>query len=330
MENDILQYCVMQQFNGLRIDVALSYLANISRSKSQALIAGEVILLNNIIVLKSKTIVYEGDIITAPSVVAAPIINNDLIPYDKEIRIVYEDEFLLVVDKDAGMCVHPGVGNLDNTLVNALLAQKIQLSTGFAKAFRPGIVHRLDKDTSGLLLVAKDDNVHAKLAADIKNKNVMRKYQAIVFGVPSKSSGTICTNIDRDKSHYTKRSVVKTGGKTAITHYNLLRVIHNGQMSLVECILDTGRTHQIRVHMSHMGHSVVGDPVYGKNTRKINNLTGVLLLETSIAKTFELLIPKRQALHSHYLQFMHPISNNVIECTSPLPADMLNLLEYQI
>ena len=234
-----------------------------------------------------------------------------------ELDIVFEDADLIVINKAAGLVVHPGAGNYNYTLVNALLYHSDSLSD-MGGVIRPGIVHRLDKDTSGLMVVAKNNIAHARLANQIETRNLIRKYKALTWGVLNPLSGIIQTNIGRSINDRKKMTVLKSTGKNAITYYNTEQVFLNKLMSLVECKLETGRTHQIRVHLSHKGHSIVGDQKYGNNSRKIHNVP--LLLQDKIVKL------KRQALHSWYIKFNHPITAMPMEFKADLPDDIKEVI----
>jgi 23S rRNA pseudouridine1911/1915/1917 synthase len=230
--------------------------------------------------------------------------------------IRYEDDDLLVVDKPAGLVVHPAPGNPDRTLVNALLAHCGDSLAGIGGVRRPGIVHRLDKDTSGLMVVAKSEIAHARLAADFAARRIGRAYFGVVWGVPLPRSGEIAGTIGRSPANRKKMAVVTRGGRTALTRYRVLREFH-GIAAAVECRLATGRTHQIRVHMSERGHSLIGDPLYGSARR------GKTLPEAARAG---LAMFQRQALHAQTLGFSHPISQEPLEFVSELPSDIKALL----
>ncbi len=251
--------------NNIRIDIYLANKLDISRSKVQKLIKDEKVLVNNK-KTNSSYLVNTNDLITVNDQLDFEIhIKAQDIPID----IVYENEDLLVINKPSGMVVHPAPGNYDNTLVNALLG-KFSLSND---TLRPGIVHRLDKDTSGLMLVAKNDQTHDKLANMIKNKDVKRTYLALVSGVINHETGTIDAPIGRDDKYREKMKVTDINSKDAITHFKVIkRFSHH---TLIECYLETGRTHQIRVHMAYIGYPIVNDYIYGKE--KIDPEFGQLL-----------------------------------------------------
>lgn len=234
------------------------------------------------------------------------------------LNIVYEDPHLIVIDKPAGMVVHPAFANYTGTLVNALLYHCRDLS-GIGGVERPGIVHRLDKDTSGLIVVAKDDRTHQGLAAQFKGKSVQREYIAVVWGHPKPLRGRIETFLGRHPKHRKKIAVLEEG-KWAVTNYEVLESFRF--LSLVRLVLETGRTHQIRVHMSHIGHPVFGDPVYGGRSRKLGKLPSA---EREEAERL-LSLMKRQALHARTLGFVHPITGKHLHFESPLPEDMQELL----
>ncbi|MDJ1407345.1 MAG: RluA family pseudouridine synthase [Candidatus Midichloria sp.] len=230
--------------------------------------------------------------------------------------IIFEDEDLLVIDKDPGLVVHPGAGNQDCTLVDILLSE-YKLSN--VEGFYPGVVHRLDKDTSGLMIIVKSNEAHFKLAAQIANKQVKRSYTALVFGALNPLSGRIETNIGRSTPDRTKMMVMKSGGKLAITHYSTLNIFADNALSLVHIELETGRTHQIRVHMSYKKNPIVGDRQYiaGHN----HAMKGIDSKIKELIKNFP-----RQALHSKSLKFLHPITNSRMSFECALPPDMAKLI----
>jgi 23S rRNA pseudouridine1911/1915/1917 synthase len=246
------------------------------------------------------------------------------LPQAMDLVIRYEDEHLLVLEKPAGLVVHPAPGNPDRTLVNALLAHCGESLSGIGGVKRPGIVHRLDKDTSGLMVVAKNDAAQASLAADFAARRIARAYHALVWGVPQPREGEISTRIGRSPRNRLKMAELRTGGKAALTRYRVLRPYREAA-ALVECRLATGRTHQIRVHMTELGHPLIGDPTYG-NPRRAGRLG--LAPESMRAA---ILAFNRQALHAVLIGFHHPASGEYLEFSSGLPPDMealVELLEY--
>jgi 23S rRNA pseudouridine1911/1915/1917 synthase len=231
-------------------------------------------------------------------------------PQDIALNIVFEDEHLLVVDKPAGLVVHPAAGNFDGTLVNALLHHCGGSLSGIGGVARPGIVHRIDKDTSGLLVVAKTDVAHEGLAKQFAAHSIDRRYLAIVTGVPRMSEGTVDAPLARSSTNRKKIAIVGEGrGKRAVTHWRRLKPLRDA--SLVECRLETGRTHQVRVHMASVGHPLLGDPVYGRSKTH-----GKLLNELQF---------QRQALHATQLGFTHPMTKHRLSFASPMPPDMQEL-----
>ncbi len=226
---------------------------------------------------------------------------------DIPLSIIYEDDHLLVVDKPAGLVVHPAAGNYDGTLVNALLYHCAGRLSGIGGVARPGIVHRIDKDTSGLLVVAKTDPAHEGLSAQFARHSIDRRYKAIVAGVPV--SGSIDAPLARSP-HDRKKIAIQPRGKRAVTHYALITALNDA--ALVECRLETGRTHQIRVHMSSIGHSLLGDPVYGR----------VGLNHRAVLKHLNF---SRQALHAAELGFVHPVLHETLHFESEMPDDMQQL-----
>ena len=270
---------------------------DISRSKIQNLIKTGNVLVNGK-EAKNSYIVNDGDEIDITMVDEEMHVEPEDIPID----IVYEDDDVIVVNKKSGMVVHPGNGNHSGTLVNALMNHS-KLST-INGEFRPGIVHRIDKDTSGLLIIAKNDKAHMILAEEIKNKEVKRKYIALVKGVISHDTGTIDAPIGRDKQDRKKMCVTPENSKEAITHFKVLERFKDA--TLLECILDTGRTHQIRVHMKYIGHPIINDPVYLGG----NNIDGY-----------------GQMLHAYEISFIHPTTKEVMKFNAPLEDEFNKILD---
>lgn len=235
------------------------------------------------------------------------------------LTVVYEDEDIVVIDKPAGMVVHPAPGNPDRTLVNALIAHCGEGLKGVGGVRRPGIVHRLDKDTSGLLVAAKHDAAHRGLVSQFQDRSISRRYAAVVWGLPRPAEGEITGNIGRSPRNRKKMAVLSRGGRPATTRYRVTRSLAQGAASLLECRLLTGRTHQIRVHLADRGHPVIGDPVYGRADRRLRSTLGA---EASAA--VEAL--GRQALHAKSLSFQHPMTGDSLEFESPLPTDINNLI----
>jgi len=232
-------------------------------------------------------------------------------PQDIPLSIVFEDDHLLVIIKPAGLVVHPAAGNLDGTLVNALLHHCGGSLSGIGGVARPGIVHRIDKDTSGLLVVAKTDVGHEGLAKQFAAHSIGRRYLAIVNGVPKANKGTIDAPLARSTADRKKIAIVEgRRGKRAVTHWKRLDILNDA--ALVECRLETGRTHQVRVHMASIGHPMLGDPVYGRSGRTHSKLLKELKFH-------------RQALHATKLEFTHPITRHRLSFDSPMPADMQEL-----
>ena len=251
-------------------------------------------------------------LIVPPAEDAIP--QGQIIPLD----IVYEDADLIVLNKAAGMVVHPAPGNPDQTLVNALIAHCGDSLSGIGGVKRPGIVHRIDKDTSGLMVVAKNDQTHQTLSAAFARHDIERSYQCVVWGIPQPREGRIEGNIGRSSQDRKKMAVVRGGGKHAVTHYHVLRNLGDGA-ALVECRLETGRTHQIRVHLSTMGNALIGDPLYGRTTPARRNRLQPAAREAALAFS-------RQALHAATLGFQHPRSGEKLRWQVPLPVDLVDLI----
>lgn len=311
----IQEYILPAHLSGFRLDKALSCLIpQTSRSQIQRMIHDLQVRANGLIISHSDFKVKENDIIVIEFRKADPLIMQEA---DIKLDIFYEDEDVIVINKAAGMIVHPGNGNQQGTLVNALLHYTKTLSS-IGGWERPGIVHRLDKDTTGLMVIAKNNFAHVNLADQIGLRSLIRKYKALIWGVITPSSGIIKNNIGRSRRDRQKMTILKFGGKEAITHYTTQEILFNGLISLVECKLTTGRTHQIRVQLSHLKHSIVGDQTYGNNSRKINHTS--LIMQQKLANF------KRQALHSWYLSFTHPVSSKLLEFQAPLPQDMVEII----
>lgn len=284
---------------GTRADVFLAAKLGVSRSNMQKLLEdGRVKRGEKIIKANYKVRAGEMFVVDIPE--PEPI---EAVPENIPLDIIYEDDDVVVLNKARGMVVHPAPGNYTGTLVNALLYHCSNLS-GINSAIRPGIVHRLDKDTSGIMIVAKNDAAHISLSQQIQSKTAVRTYLAVVRGNIKTDSGTIETQIARDKTDRKKMAVVKEGGRDAITDYEVLERF--GKYTLVRCKLRTGRTHQIRVHMEYLGYPLVGDPKYSP----MKTPFGI----------------RGQALHSHTLEFTHPGTGERMKFEAPLPEDMHKII----
>ncbi len=314
-ERRALDHIVASDEAGERIDRVLARAhSEVSRARIQSLIEGGRLIAGGVTITDPNYRVKPAERLTLripPPSPARP--EGEAIP----LNIAYEDDQLLVVDKPAGLVVHPAAGNPKGTLVNALIAHYGDSLSGIGGERRPGIVHRLDKDTSGLMVVAKTDRAHIHLSNQLSARTLSREYAALVWGVPAPLEGRIEGNIGRSRRNRKKMDVLQEGGKPALTHYRVERAF--GQLaSLVTCRLATGRTHQIRVHMAHIRHPVLGDPTYGGRHQ---NRTNAAPSEVQAA----LAGFKRQALHARRLAFHHPATNEMVELESPLPADMAAL-----
>jgi len=304
---------------GLRLDVLLSRnLPALSRSRLKQLIEDGRVTANEAAVTAPAYRVKPGERFR----VAVPAL-RPAAPQGQALalEVVYEDADLIVVDKPAGLVVHPAPGHPDRTLVNALIAHCGDSLAGIGGVRRPGIVHRLDKDTSGLMVAAKTAAAHQSLIAQFAARSIERAYAALVWGVPAPASGEIAGNIARSPHNRKKMAVVARGGRPAATRYQVRQVLAGGRASLVECRLLTGRTHQIRVHLSARGHPVIGDPLYGRATAR--RLAG--LPEPARALVRDL---GRQALHAEVLGFEHPATGARVKFSSQLPAKIIRLKSY--
>lgn len=296
---------------GERLDKALSLASGLSRERIKTLMGEGRVALDGIAVSQASIKPAAG---TAFAIAVPATAPAEAIAQDIPLSIVFEDEHLIVVDKPAGLVVHPAAGNLDGTLVNALLHHCRGQLSGIGGVARPGIVHRIDKETSGLLVVAKTDAAHEGLAKQFADHSIHRAYLAIVAGVPKQPSGTVSGHIGRSDHDRKKMAVLhelNKRGKHAVTHYRLIETLASA--ALVECRLETGRTHQVRVHMASIGHSLLGDPVYGRNPQRLKPI----LTQLHFA---------RQALHAAELGFIHPVTGEAQSHASALPADMAGLL----
>ena len=294
---------------GQRLDKALAEASGLSRERIKALLEDGRVLLDGRAAAQVRFKAAAGARFEICVPAAIPLQAE---AQDIPLVVVYEDADLIVIDKPAGMVVHPAAGNPDGTLVNALLHHCRGQLSGIGGVARPGIVHRIDKDTSGLLVVAKSDIAHEGLARQFADHSLERAYLAIVAGRPIPGTGAVTGAIGRSNSDRKKMTIVEEGrGKHAVTHYKTLEALEG--CSLVQCRLETGRTHQVRVHLTSIGHPLLGDPAYGRTPAKLRRI----LAEHEFS---------RQALHAAVLGFVHPVSRAALRFESPLPADMAGLL----
>ena len=294
-----MQKIIVNEENSNRIDSYLIEKLNFSRSKIQKMLKEEYIKVNDKIV-KNSYALKMNDIITIEDYEED---NTLIVPEKMDLDIVYEDNDIIVVNKKNGVVVHPAVGNKNHTLVNGLMYHSKSLSDVNGE-FRPGIVHRIDAYTTGLLMVAKNNEAHEFLARQLENKETVRKYVALVWGVINNDTGEIDAPIGRDKYDRKKMAVTEVNSKRAVTHFKVLKRFK--EATLIELKLETGRTHQIRVHMNYIGYPVVNDPVYGR--RKLLDESG-------------------QCLHAKVLGFIHPKTKKYMEFDSELPECFLNILK---
>ena len=313
------EFIVEAEAAGQRIDRFLSGEdTGLSRSALQGLVAEGHVLCNGRSIAKSLKL-KAGDTILLEIPDAKPI---EAVPQDIPLDIVYEDDHLLVVNKPKGMVVHPAPGNPDGTLVNALLWHCKGSLSGIGGEIRPGIVHRIDKDTSGLLVIAKTPDAKTNLGNQFFNKTTKRRYRALVWGNVEQDEGTVVGNIGRNPRDRMQMTVLPDDqGKHAVTHYRVLERL--GYVTLVECILETGRTHQIRVHMKHIGHILFNDERYGGH--EILKGTHFAKYKQFVNNCFDTC--PRQALHAMTLGFVHPVTGEEMYFTSELPDDMTRLID---
>lgn len=316
---------IPDDMNGIRLDKALStLLPDYSRSRLQSLIKEDAIRINGQPHGTASYKVVTGDVITLslPEIKEAEY-HAENIPLD----VIYEDEHLIVINKPAGMVTHPAPGHSSGTFVNALLHHcKGQLS-GIGGVERPGIVHRLDKDTSGLMIAAKNDAAHEHLSSQLADRSLSRTYVCLVWEKPTPIKATIDRPVGRartDRMRMTAKAPVDA--RSAQTHYHVLETARQDAVSLVECKLETGRTHQIRVHMQYIGHPLLGDPLYGAPQSFQESRSRRLELDSSEKEQYVLNFP-RQALHARNLEFIHPVSEETISLEAPLPDDLKTLID---
>ena len=309
---------VNENDNKIRIDSFINNKdQNISRTRIKNLILKNKLRVNNKILIDPSKIVCIGDKITLE--IPDPEVSS-LKPYDYKLDVVFEDKDLIVLNKKAGISIHPGPGNYENTIVNALMNYAKGKLSNIGDKLRPGIVHRIDKDTSGLIVVAKNNTTHANLSLQFNKHTIKRIYQTLVWGKLRPQNGKIETLITRSSKNRQLMQVGLTKGKKAITNYKTIEVFENEKIptfSLVECRLKTGRTHQIRVHMNYKGNNILGDNKYKKKYKKLKNIN------PNVEKFITGL--ERQFLHAKELGFIHPSSKKLIEFSSNLPKE-LNLI----
>lgn len=302
-ESERIELTVTEAWDGKRLDVVLAAaLDGFSRSFLQKLLSDGHVFLNEAVCTSKKQKAAAGDQIVVEMPPAEAL---DVEPEDIPLEIVYEDDDVLVVNKPAGMVVHPAPGNAAGTLVNALMFHCGENLSSINGVIRPGIVHRIDKDTSGLLMVAKNDRAHASLSQQLSEHSITRRYRAIVYHNVKEDEGTVDQPIGRDPKNRLRNAVTDQNSRHAVTHYRVLERF--GQFTLIEARLETGRTHQIRVHMAYLKHPLLGDVLYGPAKNKQG--------------------AKRQMLHAGILGFVHPSTGEYLEFEAPLPEDFEMVLQ---
>ncbi len=305
--------------NNLRIDFFIAKkLENLSRSKVKESILNNRVLLNGSIINDpSKKVLFKNKII----IKTEKIKKLSLKPYNYNLNILYEDKDFLIINKESGISIHPGPGNYDNTIVNALIHYNKSLSD-IGDEFRPGIVHRIDKDTSGVIVIAKNNLAHEYISKQFSKHSITRVYHALIWGKLRPSSGIIETLISRSSKNRQMMDISSSKGKQAITKYRTLEIFEGVNIptfSLIECKLETGRTHQIRVHMKYKGNNIVGDKKYKKKFKKFKNI------DSNIEKN--ILNLQRQFLHAKTLGFIHPRTEKKVIFSSILPQELNNILK---
>lgn len=300
-----LEFIVTDEYEGLRIDKLISELVDsLSRSFIKKLIDYDKVTCNGK-KIKASYQVSEGDSIALE---IPPLQVPEIVPEDIPLDILYEDSDVLIVNKPKDMVVHPAAGHYTGTIVNAVMYHCRDNLSGINGVMRPGIVHRIDKDTTGSVIICKNDNAHIKIADQLKEHSINRVYHAICYGIIEQDEGDVDAPIGRSQTDRKKMAVVKNGGKEAFTHYKVLKRFPEDKMTYIECRLKTGRTHQIRVHMAHIGHPLLGDEVYAPSRKSKFKLNG-------------------QCLHAKTLGFIHPTTGEYVEVDAPLPDYFSHLLE---
>jgi 23S rRNA pseudouridine1911/1915/1917 synthase len=318
--NRIISLLVKTEENNQRVDTFIKNKEqSLSRTRIKNLILKKNLKLNSQILISPSKKVSTGDQLSLE--IPEPKLAS-LKPYKFKLDIIYEDKDIIIINKPAGIVIHPGAGNYDNTIVNALMNYCGGNLSNIGDELRPGIVHRIDKDTSGLIVIAKNNFAHENLSIQFNKHSIKRVYQLLIWGKLRPQTGTIKTLIKRSTKNRQLMEVGSTKGKIAITNYKTLEVFENNKtptLSLVECKLETGRTHQIRVHMSYKGNNILGDKKYKKKFKKFKNI------DPELEKL--ILNLDRQFLHAKTLGFIHPVNEKVVEFSSFLPQELENILK---
>lgn len=318
--NNTIKLFIDSKNNGKRLDIFLSQqITTVTRTYLKKLIEKNKVKLNKLIITSPSTKVKTNDQVIVNFIEKK---DQNIIPSNIKLDIIHEDKDILIINKPKGMVVHPGAGNYENTLVNALLYKYKNTLSNINGTLRPGIVHRIDKETSGLLVVAKNNFSHANLGKQFSEHTIKRKYQCLVWGVVRPLKGRVETLITRNKTNRQLMTVSEVNGKKAITNYKTLKVFNIKdipRISLIECELETGRTHQIRVHLKYKGASLLGDKQYGKKNIKFKKINREFL-----GKLNDL---NGQALHAQTLGFIHPERKKMVKFNSSLPLDFKKMLD---
>jgi 23S rRNA pseudouridine1911/1915/1917 synthase len=320
MLNNLTNFLIKEEDTGTRLDVILTkFIPDLTRSNLKKVIANKQVKINNSIEKSPSKKLKTNDTIQVDLIPKEEI---KILPTKIKLDVVHEDKDILIINKPAGMVVHPGAGNYKKTLVNALIYKYKNNLSDINGSIRPGIVHRIDKETSGLLVIAKNNKSHSNLGKQFSDHTIQRTYQALTWGVMRPLNGRIETLIGRSRKNRQLMSVTEITGKKSITNYKTLKVFNIKdipKISFLECELETGRTHQIRVHMAYKGNSLLGDQQYGKKNLRFKKIN----------EDFEnkLKILNRQALHAKSLGFIHPTSSKLISFESKLPRDFKKILD---